>query len=1667
MTASNLTDANKVGTYAGEALYFVKASDKVDRLYCDIQDDRGKGWFYFDKETEFFVDAEYDTSMKQYYLGKGTSNYELGKRDYSSEVNSFFYTSEPTLDSSADHLLFLIYYDGDDSMVYVLLEWPATVISPVDTAKLDTALAALNADCYQADDRYNGKTTVADVVTELKANETIAADADTQKLLNVSYTGFWSLYQAAMGRVDAIYPESNGTRTLADGVKQAQVDAATEFLATAIANLIPATEVNATELYETIQKYTTGYEGYYETEADRPVNEHGFKQGHLLSDYSDFTANAYRAALAEAEDFLAGLFDENGNATENNKIERQSAADDCVAALKKAVGDLTGNYDITFMHTRLAKLELRFPYTEADSADFTAKSWEAYSNAKNDIYGFLQDHPDPTVYVSSDANTVNEYFDTYYKACHLLQSSADAITVDFRVADNYGALNPAEAWGAADGLFHRELTVANTCTVKDLIAAAYGAGLTKDITEEDAIASNNKYSYLVYLNGVAVMNSIATEALKLWDLTGYNWNKVIVRDGDEVLILRTEEPKGEYYIHLTQASFGTYSSSIGMMRFGDASDVTVKANESFTLNVERAGAYLNEYTGAYRPRANAELIVYGPKAEDGSYPISRSGAITDNDGKASLALLQEGEYLIVAVDTRAQDTANNIYPNLSAGTAPVKVTVTALAADELAKAISDAKTELDEFWNGVDQTMFDYNRLQSCTAAYEEAAAAIAGAASLYDAVTAKDNCINEISDVLEVIEAENEVKLGSFTRSLALLPDDATVLNTSHSERLLYISQLYSSMTGYQQGRLTVAESNKYQANMDYWFANYDKLPAGVRSSVIVKAAEGEESYLENWKLNLSKSFVKGYDLSAGSWAQYVAGESANRTYSYVDNAFDMSADQLIVLENGTVSISVGRPQGDSLVKWVEIFDAKGNQIEPGTIKLYDEDNLLNDDFRGDKSLWTAAYIQVDSMPADELTVILHFTEQEKTEDELLQDALDAVKADLKAVFDSYSKPDYSSAKWTELVAAYNNGVNAIAAAADAEAAKAAAEDAKAAMAAVEKRQQGGTEPGGNETVGDLGSVHVVIENTTFSGGAFTGTIVDTQMPLYEDSTMMGLVLGALERNGYSWGGTGGIGYGISYLSYIYKDKDNDGMYDVGEPKMGEFDGLPTSGWMGTLNDWFVNEGFPAFTAAASDRDKRIVDGDEVRVMYTNSGLGEDIGGTWGSSDTSLKSLEVKGGKLSPAFNGSTTQYILSLTKGDVTVTPTAANKNYLVKTFINEKVTANGKDYYRRGESLPVAEGDVIYIGVGERNWLSMNNQGDEARDYSGTWYSITLIGSSSADSVIELIKNIGSITYSNYEQAADAVKLARTAYDCLDKDAKEDVSNYSKLTGAEEDVVFYQEIDEVKDLLAKIPAVNKLTKADKSKVQAARKAYDALDDDQKLYITVSDVAKYNDAVEWLSKQGISSGGSISGSTAAPEIKEEIKEEIVEPGVSGKLPFTDVKDGSWFYAAVESAYNDGLMTGVTNTTFEPNAPLSRAMLVTILYRMEGAPTVTAAGTFSDVKAGQWYTDAITWAAANDIVNGHGEGKFAPNENVTREQMAAIMMRYSEYKDYDVAKSNELSKYADADTVSSWALKNMQWANAAGLITGDEAGKLNPQGKATRAEAATILMRYLENIAA
>ena len=774
-------------------------------------------------------------------------------------------------------------------------------------------------------------------------------------------------------------------------------------------------------------------------------------------------------------------------------------------------------------------------------------------------------------------------------------------------------------------------------------------------------------------------------------------------------------------------------------------------------------------------------------------------------------------------------------------------------------------------------------------------------------------------------------------------------------------------------------------------------------------------------------------------------------------------------------------------------------------------------------------------TMPYDNVTATVTWVPVGGSESEIAA-AKDSAKTALKTALDGYGE-DHNQYK--AILDAYNKGLAAIDSAKTVEQVAVARREALKSMANAANDVSTGTEIKGWEydkgeywelTGFDpgpqVGTVTVSVQNYTNDGSSAEGAnkaalehfyrpedqywLERKNYPLGENDTMMTVLLRALTEKKCTWLGTGGNGdekydFDITYLSTI-----TDGDYSLAE-----FTGGQQSGWMGTLNDWFTNEGFANFSV----KNGKLADGDIISIKYTSVGLGEDVGGTWSNSDTTLKSLTFDGDgnprlttTFEPGKRGGTYAYTLVIDgdSSNLTVTPTAANKNFLVKTFLNEKVTSNteGSSFYKRTESIPVVAGDTIYIGCGIKGWPTMNNQAGNTQSNDGTWYVVRVISASGSYKVVEdqlkQLPQADTIDFTNYEKYEKQIAAAEAAYKQLqsEQQAKVDKDAVENLEKLLEKVQSYRKLKEFKATVKSLPRPAEATLDDVEEIRSAQRTYEEIKKNSDLHeslsvaetrkmdelIEAADTLIWNDAVEKINAIGtvtINSGDAINAAKAAvsrlsaDQLKtfpqelldklaeaERIYRELLEGDDTPVVPvkpskpkddkpttgssFTDVPAGSWYEEAVNYVHEKGLMNGTSSNAFSPNANTTRGMIVTILARVEG---VNTNGT-------PWYAAGQKWAMDNGI----SDGTNMPGV-ITREQLATILYRYAKQKGYDVSKSAALTAFSDADKVSGYAAEAMQWAVAEGLLQGSN-GELDPQGSATRAQVATILMRFMEKIA-
>ncbi|MBE7037473.1 MAG: hypothetical protein E7404_01065 [Ruminococcaceae bacterium] len=233
------------------------------------------------------------------------------------------------------------------------------------------------------------------------------------------------------------------------------------------------------------------------------------------------------------------------------------------------------------------------------------------------------------------------------------------------------------------------------------------------------------------------------------------------------------------------------------------------------------------------------------------------------------------------------------------------------------------------------------------------------------------------------------------------------------------------------------------------------------------------------------------------------------------------------------------------------------------------------------------------------------------------------------------------------------------------------------------------------------------------------------------------------------------------------------------------------------------------------------------------------------------------------------------------------------------------------------------------------------------------------------------------------------------------------------------------------------------------------------------MGNITLYAKWIENSTSAGSSTGGSSSGSSSGSivQIPEKTPDTSITQPQKWDNPFDDVSENDWYYEAVEYVYKNEFLKGVNDNTFAPSTKINRAMLVTVLYRMEGEPDVTDDSGFADVEKGSYYEKAVIWAKENGIVNGIAELEFAPQKDLTREQIAAILYRYAEFKNMDTSfEEKDVTAYDDYDLISEYALPAIKWANAKGLINGRTENTLNPSDSATRAEISAVLLRFMQS---
>lgn len=1743
--------------------------------------------------------------------------------------------------------------------------------------------------------------------TELKAQIDLV-DEENEKNWHISddrFNGkeyklsgsFWADMKIEFVKANAAYDSTTAS--------QDAVDTATYNLKQAIAKLIPASNVNATELYEEI----------IET-PQKPL---------LYEDYTKASWNEYNSAKSSAEALLESLYDEGKPTTKNKssdialiaEIENESLI---LRAVRESMDPLLGyedTGDVKVKYNAIRNLLRVYSPSVMENSLYTLDSYNNYLSQYAIAQVYIKNTPEPEGEAGKNQYVkVSNIYKQLWRAVNGLKDKNESITVTIKVVDSL-ALRLGKTLNEASGVHKLELS-GDERTLNAAVDKLNNERLSKGYPEQ----TPTNYLFVTSINGI-----LTTKGLDGWDnlVRGINpldfkspdnlnpdlektYLDVQLHDNDVITLAFLEQPtvpssSGTGQDRVEENKFQEYYRQSSLLVDGNIADKTIEVTEGGELNLSAIYAmpHISTYSeGRTYPISGATLFVSTPSAIQGEiYPADiNTGVVSDENGNMTYGFYEPGYYALSIHDLGANELKKKVVPGVTIGDT-IYVHVIKATTEQLEKTRHDLKNKLQSLNNTYSEAFFTATDWESINNLFNKGMADVAGASDIKTMKSKYDTAYNGISEIHKRVTDENIALLSGFRSILSRLPDDVSLLGKSGEFLAKGLVERYAAMTEHQRSLLTGIETNKYAAVKTAYEKGLHELAPYELTLKLEADSEEAKSALEDmityiqvngkeantlYKYDVTIRNIEGNTagrmsfMSAATSPSAIDGElysevstgAAMRAFAavsdvlhassaYPDNyvSFAPTVDRFIYNIAGNITtgndwiiIDDDESFDNTLIKGRTVL-ITGIPYEIKSIKVSGIDLLNYDDYKADTQVFPDAQNNF-IMPYSDVEVAVKWGPVDENANPEPNPELAIAKATaiaaVKNAFSQYKSNEYADGGWSKLLAARDTGIAEINAAKTVEAISAAKDRAIAAMEAVAKKTIAGEIPDFGKK---LGTVDVYVENTTFPGGAFKGNIVSEPGFEYaEKDTMMTVVLRALQINGFSWTGQGGdnqnseYDYTIEYIATIEKDGKS----------LGEFSGEPGSGWMGTLNDFFVNEGFQHFIPS---------EGDEIRVMFTQK-LGEDLGGTWGNSDTSLKDLEVSGGKLYPTFSSGNYGYTLMVpsSTGKVKVTPTASNKNYLVKIFLNDKVTSNkeGASFYKRTQNIPVKSGDYINIGVGEYAWPSMNNQETEARNYTGTWYRLDIISADKgADRVISLINALPSVKRIDLSHE-DEVKSIRSIYSALIPSEQAKVTNIDKLKEAEARIEFVRQIENVKTLLEKIPAASKVTLKDKQTVMDADAAYKKLTDEQRLYITVGDVKNYNDAIDKLTELGaFSSGGApskIVGSDAVPvieggtidvkaetkvvnkeatskvtdkqikealeeaekaedvssiTIKAETKEEVNKTTVSvpkssvseitgarldlkvetplgtismpvkalteiarqaqgssveivvenmaaerltdeqkaategsivydisiisggqkissfggqkitvslpytlkagekaenvtvwymnnkgelekiscsynektglatfttdhlsyyvvgyeNKISFADVTENDWFYEYVMYAVQKGLFSGTGENTFSPNRSMTRSMLVTVLHRLEGKPAASKAAAFSDVPAGQWYTDAVSWSLEKEIIKGITETEFKPESNITREQLAVMLYRYASTKNMVSGEGGSTDSFTDKDKVSSWAETAVKWAVGKGIITGRTNGSLDPSGSATRAEVAAMLQRYIENV--
>lgn len=1442
--------ANFVEAETPYTLYYAKAPFGTTQITVSLE----SGWFV--PETCFGGTVEDDSVS----LENAVENDALAEVIEGMSGDGLINITDASLIASSDVISDLIYFSNEEfegAPLDILLIQVSTVnsggnvLDDTKKAPLSNLLETVkdgNSNYYLTNDRYNGK------------------ESDTISSKNGS---FWAAFTAANG------PRSKAQNILDTATTEDQITAAVAELETAISKLIPTSQLNATYLYETLQQYNYGEE--------------------YLENCTVPSAQGFRAVRSEAQNYFDTLFNSDGSATSVNIAANQKTADDYADALKNYTLVFNDQVDEAKVNLRtIQALAKRYAMTE-NGGKYTEESWTAFEAAREAATDYAAKHSVSEYISDAEVKQYAALTRNFLSAAYGLTSASDTVTVTFSYTDDLHLRVP----NPNDPYNQMVDPVGNKPQIQT-VTLDRGATLADLWTKTGYKSSRSYYGVSEYsvwhtfVNGTMLYGVTPGAKQDLAD------DSYVLKDGDKIQLTHMDWPSYTFnYIYRAAVDWTSMTNSLAALRFKETGAQNVGAGEAATLTVERTSAHLWTYTGSYSPYEGATIAAYGPQNTDGSYPDTPilSETTSDASGSVSFKLYQEGKYLVTAYDARANDEDSALFYSGTVAAPYLELKVGVAEQPDAVRA--ELKAKLDAVYNAYPKKIFGDDTWAEIEAAYKAAVATLNDStATTGEAYLAQQAAIRTIqSKQTETIQA-NKTALETFRTNLNKLPDDVNKITASASvkEAATTLIQCYTSMNSYQRSQLTNSEKAKYDKIKAYMDEKGEKLPEAETYELTLNVVgDSDEStaalnaMIDDLRNNPAKmdraeggkhdhtqaiNIVTPYTFGAYDgktelfsktfsetdpltpvriytgvdYAAYFQTRNAKGTYPTESAAWSISDEDLSIVltlegttsrpgeysTEGNLTVKIGNTEYE--VKSITYEGISRSDVISGTQRVYDDSG-----YKGKSS----DVVNVDipdaylgfAMPYNDVTVTITWGPVESDSAKLAtarKTATNVVKAKYNALV---AANKYDEEHRDELDAALANGLKEIESAATEADVIAARKKAVSAMEKVPTIGQSSETGKVGENFKTLfpnaknvGRVHVIVENKTYLDeslpASLKNTIIDGYYDLTDYDSMMTVALKALEGAGYTWNRRG-YDYGTTYLASVEKDGGT----------LAEFTGGPNSGWMGTKNDWFVNASFSDFRYTNGG----LADGDEIHLMYTTK-LGADIGGTWSGTDTSLQSLIVSGAELSPAFSGSTTNYVLTIPDEatGVTVRFTAANKNYQARMYLNSYKDENSR--YMSGDMLSVTSGDVIYVGVGERAWGSMNNGG------TATKYTIQVVKSGDAKELVEIIDDLPAASRLTLDDAR-TVRMARSLFDALDPAAqatfkKDHEAQYNKLVACEKIIDDMTAADAVTTAANELPDPDSLMLRDKDAVYSAKAALDALTADQKQYLTSEVISSINDA-------------------------------------------------------------------------------------------------------------------------------------------------------------------------------------------------------------------------------